>query len=827
MSAQVVSIDWMNFVRAHRILRWLTLFLAIGLGNDANAVTFTLKNGMEVSGTLIKLANIGNPLFAGGGNAGVKPIFMLDDGLRRTYFSTYQKQALREDVESLETIRLRQSVARGNRGKLVGAVGRFFKSPTPFDEFGRRTVYLMTPHGKTEVIQGITEINPLYTRVEGLQTDRSFVWDMRLATSSIPRSTLSRILKTHLDKDNVDDRLSIVRLYLQSQRYGDAEEELRTAIEDFPQLKNLDIQLQELHQLHAEQRLEEIKIRKAAGQHNLAHTFLQNFPERDVAGELLLEVRELISEHEQQKSNADRAFEMITEQLAEQPEGARKEKLIEFRTELESDLGWDTVNRLVSYLRLADDSEMTSEQKLSLALSRWLLATDGTDNMAVALSLLRTRDLVRRYLTTDDPAERTSILVSLRSEEAGSAEYVSKLIAAMRPVADATRTPSTGRQEDEQLDEDAEPNQEDESAQSSIPGLFEFTVPGLREGESIRYVAQVPPEYHSYRSYPAIVTLHGASSTPERQVDWWMGNYNTELQMHTGQAARKGYIVIAPAWTVEERQRKYKYSALEHAAVLTSLRDAMRRFSIDSDRVYLSGHSLGGDAAWDIGLAHPDLWAGLIPIAATAAYHADAPKYVSQYWKNGRLLPSYFIAGALDVARIAGNSTDFDRYLKYNDFDTMIVEYRGRGHEHFQDEIHRIFEWMALHKRNFSPREFEANSLRPWDNFFWWVEFHGMPQRSVAMPLADWPKGTRPMKLSATAREKQTLAVRSGADQTTLWLSPDLVDLDQRITVKWNGKSKTHEISPDVQVMLEDVRLRADRQHPFWAKIEVGAKRKR
>ena len=44
------------------------------------------------------------------------------------------------------------------------------------------------------------------------------------------------------------------------------------------------------------------------------------------------------------------------------------------------------------------------------------------------------------------------------------------------------------------------------------------------------------------------------------------------------------------------------------------LRDAMRRFSIDSDRVFLSGHSIGGDAAWDIGLAHPDLWAGVIPI---------------------------------------------------------------------------------------------------------------------------------------------------------------------------------------------------------------------
>lgn len=32
---------------------------------------------------------------------------------------------------------------------------------------------------------------------------------------------------------------------------------------------------------------------------------------------------------------------------------------------------------------------------------------------------------------------------------------------------------------------------------------------------------------------------------------------------------------------------------------------------------------------------------------------------------------------------------------------------------------------------------------------------------------------------------------------------------------RWNG-----DFSADLEVMLEDLRTRGDRQHPFWAKIE-------
>ena len=47
---------------------------------------------------------------------------------------------------------------------------------------------------------------------------------------------------------------------------------------------------------------------------------------------------------------------------------------------------------------------------------------------------------------------------------------------------------------------------------------------------------------------------------------------------------------------------------------------------------------MGGDAAWDLGLSHPDLWAGVIPIVATS------DKYISRYWENAKFVPFYFVA---------------------------------------------------------------------------------------------------------------------------------------------------------------------------------------
>ena len=323
---------------------------------------------------------------------------------------------------------------------------------------------------------------------------------------------------------------------------------------------------------------------------------------------------------------------------------------------------------------------------------------------------------------------------------------------------------------------------------------------------------QLPPEYDPLRRYPAVVTLHAAWSTPLNQIEWWAGPAR-QAGGRQGQAARHGTIIIAPAWA-REHQAAYEYSAREHAAVLAAVRGAIKRFAIDTDRVFLSGHSLGGDAAWDIALAHPDLWAGLVAIVPTA------DRYVTHYWPNARRLPIYVVGGELDRARLLQNATDLDRYFSKG-FDVTYVEYRGRGHEHFSDDILRIFDWMGRKRRDFFPAEFEAVTFRPGDRFFWWVEMDSAPPRTVVLPEAWPPSGARPLNIEAKRGVTNSLVVRCGAERIRVWIAPSLVDFTQPLTVSVDGQ-RIHKgpIAADEEVLLEDLRLRGDRQHPFWAVLE-------
>jgi hypothetical protein len=68
----------------------------------------------------------------------------------------------------------------------------------------------------------------------------------------------------------------------------------------------------------------------------------------------------------------------------------------------------------------------------------------------------------------------------------------------------------------------------------------------------------------------------------------------------------------------------------------------------------------------------------------------------------------------------------------------------------------------------------------------------------------------------------QTISVMSGADSMTVWLAPEMVDFNQRIKLIVKGRTVPGEQpTPDVGVLLEDARTRGDRQHPFWARIDV------
>ena len=446
-----------------------------------------------------------------------------------------------------------------------------------------------------------------------------------------------------------------------------------------------------------------------------------------------------------------------------------------------------TLSRLSDYARLGQSDALPLDSRVALAVAGWLLGSgSGEQNLTVAISLVAVRDLVSEYLATPDVARRQAILSELQNLEGAEPEYVDRMLPLLVPPLE--------------LPADAQ--------SETFQGMYTVSL-----GQQ-QYLIQLPPQYDPLRQYPCIVALHESRAQPQTQIDWWAGDrYSERLQSRTGHAARYGFIVVAPLWT-RPGQRLYEYTPREHQRVLVCLRDAMRRTSIDADRVFLAGHGEGGTAAWDIALSHPDLWAGMISLSGSPSVTRTVPHYEA----NSKYVPLYLVMGEKDANRAAG--TIIDDYMSF-DHDAMVVMYRGRGREYFPDELPRLFEWMRLpsHRRQDPPREFEVATMRAGDQFFWWLELGDLkPDVAIDPILWDQAKRIRAGVVTGSIGAGNQIRLGGPSERFRLLLRPQPgIDLTQRIVVRY-GRSRrvTLEFDGSLEVMLEDARRRADRKRPFW-----------
>lgn len=133
-------------------------------------------------------------------------------------------------------------------------------------------------------------------------------------------------------------------------------------------------------------------------------------------------------------------------------------------------------------------------------------------------------------------------------------------------------------------------------------------------GQTLPYNIFIPADYDASKHYPVVLFIHdaGTASGPVKQT-LYQGTGATSWAEPEAQSRHK-CIVVAPEYPVVTVDDSMNYS--HHLdATIALLKDLQQRYSIDANRIYLTGQSMGCMSSIVLMLKEPNLFAGALLVA--------------------------------------------------------------------------------------------------------------------------------------------------------------------------------------------------------------------
>jgi predicted esterase len=680
--------------------------------------------------------------------------------------------------------------------------------------------------------QHLAVLTPDYARADS--TNQYYNWGAHYLTSELGPDQVRTIFGLHKatkitdgmkPKEVLDRRFQMFHFLAAADWLDEAKEDLDSIEKDYPKEKEkVKDARKKLKSLQALQLYDRLKRAHGAGRFEWFQKYVGGFPDSGLPERMHDEIRTLQEDYEAATDALKKArhyLEVLPKALDDKD--VHKEFLTEAAAAIRSELHLDhflkdkgdprgkdkdaeRFSRLERFLSQAKQVDRQKEAKekpdaeprqlLALAITGWLLGDRSAETKPeTAKKLWEARQLLIDCNKTTRVSARDKLITAYEKKQTTKDGIVSvdefiQMIPFLPPP---------------------EP-----------PAEIDYSPMELKAKEALggkvkKYWAQVPPEYRPGRSYPVLIVLHQSGEKARQMLDRWKM-----------EAARNGYILAAVQWSDSE-DATYAYSEEEHAIVLDLLHDLKRKFNVDSDRVFLAGFGQGGNMAYDIGLSHPDEFAGILPMCGMPGYWGD------RYASNAQYLPFYISAGD-QSGNIHLKNRDRIRDWIGRNFPAMYVEYKGRGLEWFAGEVPIAFDWMNRKSRAYPVSEvgnarLAFQTMRQADNHFYWVSTNRISSKSV-MP-SHWNPNVYAASIHAQILPGNHVYVTTrGVEQVTVWfgrVSKLEADKPVEVTVASNGgigrKYTNVNVKPKLSTLVNDFSERGDRQRLFLARFDVDLTR--
>ncbi len=209
-------------------------------------------------------------------------------------------------------------------------------------------------------------------------------------------------------------------------------------------------------------------------------------------------------------------------------------------------------------------------------------------------------------------------------------------------------------------------------------------VPPKDGGMPIDYLIYLPREYEPSRKWPLVIFLHGSGARGQ----------DLQLVRREGLARlvdlgeQFDFILVSPQCATNSTWAPEKIVELtEHVS---------NSFSVDRDRVYLTGNSMGGYGTWAAASFAPGRFAAIVPLcgggdAAQARRLVNLPIWAF-HGASDDVVPLEASEAMVDAVKKCGGSVQFTMYPERG-HDICDVTYRDK----------RLYKWLLAQRRSQQP----------------------------------------------------------------------------------------------------------------------------